>query len=72
MMRSDALKFHVYPVWTEIKGTEQILILHVCCRDNIKSEDFLVGETLSQVCSMDEDKSKSIIVDEISTEERES
>ena len=31
-----------------------------------------MDETLSQVCSMDEDKSKSVIIDEVSTEESES
>ena len=35
-------------------------------------EEFLVDDTLSQVCSTDEKESKGIIVDESSTEESES
>ena len=40
--------------------------------DESESEEFLVEETLSQVCSMEEDESKIIIVNESYTEESES
>ena len=71
-MRADALNLHVYPVRTEMTGTKHIPVLHVCSMDESESEEFLVAENLSQVCSTDKEKSKSIIVDEISTEESES
>ena len=64
MMRSDALNSHVYPVITEMTGTKQIPISHVCYTDKSESEEFLVDKTLLHVCSTGEDKSKSIIVDE--------
>ena len=69
-MRAYALNSYVYPVRTEMTGTKQITIYHVCSTDESKSEEFLVGKTLSRVCSMDKDKSKIVIVDESSTEER--
>ena len=53
-------------------GTKQIMILNNCYPDERKSEEFLLDEILSQVCSTDEDESKGIIVDESSTEESES
>ena len=71
-MRADALNLHVYPVRTELTGTEQISILHVCSTYEIKSEEFLVGKTLSQICSTDEKKQKNIIGDEINLEESKS
>ena len=40
-------------------------------RDKSESKDFLVEETLSQVCSTDRDESKGIIADEIFAEENE-
>ena len=51
---------------------KQIPILHVFSTYEIELEEFLVDETLSWVCSTDEDKSKGIIVNESSTEEGES
>ena len=38
MMRYDALNSHVYPIRTEMIGTQQILISHVCSTDKSKSE----------------------------------
>ena len=34
-MRADTLNSHVYPVRTEMTGTKQIPILHVCSTDDI-------------------------------------
>ena len=56
MMRADALNSHVYPVRTEITATKQILTSHVCSTDEIKLKESPVNKTLSQKCSMDEDK----------------
>ena len=72
MMRADALNSENYPVGTEMTGTKNISISHVCSTDESKSEEFLVDKTLSQVFHTEKDKSKSVIVDEISTEEIES
>ena len=72
MMRVDVLNLHVYPVRTEITGTKQIPTSHVCSTDGSELKEFLVGETLSQIYSTDEDESKGIIVDGSSTEEDES
>ena len=72
MMRADALNLHVYPVRMEMTGMKQIPVSHVCLTDKSESEEFLVEKTLSQVCSTVEDESKSIIDDEIYTEESES
>ena len=63
MMRADDLKLDNYPVRTEMTGKKQILILHVCSTDDIKSKEFLADKNLSQVCSMDEGESESFIVD---------
>ena len=60
------------PVRTDITGTKQIIISHVCYADESESEELLADKTLSQVCYIDEDKSKIIICDESSTEESES
>ena len=72
MMRSDALNVHVYPVITETTGMKHIPILHVCSTDKSELEDFLVGGNVLQVYSTDNDKSKGIIADESSMEERKS
>ena len=72
MMRADALNSHVYPVGTEMTATKQILILHVCSMEEIKSEEFLVNETLSQVSYTDEEETNIITFGEISTEKSES
>ena len=72
MMRDDTLNAQVYPVRTEINYMQQIPISHVCSMDESGSEGFLVDENILQFCSTNKDKSKNIIVDEISTEESES
>ena len=72
MMRADSLNLHVYPVRTEMNDTQHILTSHVYYKDEIKLKEFLVDKTLLQLCSTDEDESKSIIVDECSTKEDES
>ena len=69
MMRADVLNFQVYPVRTEMTGTQQIPISHVFYTDESESKEFLVDETLSQVCSTNEYGSKIFIAEEISTEE---
>ena len=46
--------------------------MHVCSTDDSKLKEFLVDKTLSQSCSINKDESKSIIVNECSTEEDES
>ena len=51
--------------------TKHIPILHIYSTDESESEEFLVDEDLSQVCSTDEDEPKGIIANEISTEENE-
>ena len=63
MMIADTLNSHVYPVRTKMTGTKQILISQRFSTDESKPEEFLADENLSQVCSMDEDESKIIIVD---------
>ena len=72
MTRSDALNLHVYPVITEMNGTQQILTSHVYSMDESELRNFPVDKTLLQICSIDEDKSKSIIADECSTNDDES
>ena len=52
--------------------TKQIPISHIFSRNKRKLEEFLVDETLSQVCYMEEDESKGIIVNGSSMEESES
>ena len=51
---------------------KHIPISHVCSIDDNESKEFPVNENLWQACSTDEDESKSIIVNKISTEDRES
>ena len=72
IVRSDALNLHIYPVRTEMTGMDHIPMSHVCSKDQSESEEFPVDETLPQVYSTDKDESKSIFVDESSTEESES
>ena len=48
---------------------KHIPTLHVFSTDKSKLKEFLVDETLSQICYTDEDESKGIIIDECSTEE---
>ena len=57
MMRPDARNLHIGPVRTEMTGTQQIPISHVCELDERKSKYFLVDENLSQVCSTDKGES---------------
>ena len=71
-MRSDAFNSHADPVRTEVTGTQQIPISHVCDSDESKSKGITVDENLLRVCSTDESKSEIVIVDENSTEESES
>ena len=58
LMRADALNSENYPVITEMTGSKNITILHVCSTDDSKSKEFLVDENLLQVCYTDDDKSK--------------
>ena len=67
MMRTDAVNLQVYPVITEVTGTQQIPTSHIYFTDDTELKEFLVRKTLLHVYSTDEDKSKGIIVDEIST-----
>ena len=53
-------------------GMKHNPILHVCYSNEIELEEFQVEETLLQVCSTDKNESKSIIVNESSTEENNS
>ena len=71
-MRADTLNAHVYPVRTETTATKQIPTLHICSKEESELKQFLVDETLSQICSTDEDESKGIIVNKCFTEEDES
>ena len=60
-MRADAFNSHVGPARTEMTGTQQITILHVCDLDERKSKEILAEQKLSQVCSTDKGKSESVI-----------
>ena len=46
-MRADDLNFHVEPVRTEMTGTQQILISHICDSDESKSKFILAEKKLS-------------------------
>ena len=67
MMRVDALNLRVYPVKTKMTTMKQIPISSVFSTDKSELKYSLVNETLSQICSTDEDESKGIIVDKCST-----
>ena len=71
MLRAYSLHSQVYSVRIEMNVTKHIMISHVSSTDESKSKEFLVEKTLLQVCSMDKDESKGIIVDESSTEQSE-
>ena len=71
-MRADALNSYIYPVGTDVTATKYIPTSHVCSTYESGLKEFLVGKTLSQICSTEKDESKGIIVDECSTEEDES
>ena len=62
MVRADVLNLQVYPVRTEMTDMKQIPTLHICSTDEIEIKDFPVDKNLLQICSMNKDKSKSIIV----------
>ena len=68
-MRDDALNSHIYPVRTEMNGTQQISTSNVYYMDKSELKEFLVDETSSQICSTDKDEPKVIIVNKCSTEE---
>ena len=72
MMRDDVLNLRVYPVRTEITDAKHIPISHVFFTDDNKSKEFLVDENLSHFYSTNKGNSKSVIVNESSTEEIES
>ena len=71
-MRDDSLNPHIDPVRTEITGTEQIPISHICDSDERASKRIIVDENLSQVCSTNEGDPESVIVDENSMEDSKS
>ena len=64
MTRDDAFNSHVDPVRTEMTGTQQIMILHVCDSDESESKEILTDENLSQVCSEDKSESEIVTVNE--------
>ena len=66
MMRYDTFNLHIDPVRTEITGTQQIPISHVCDSDERKSKGIIVDKTILQVCSTEESESLGVIVDESS------
>ena len=56
MMRADELNSENYPVRTERTGTKQIPTSHIFSTDESELKEFLVDETLSQICCTNEDK----------------
>ena len=56
MMRADAFNLHVDPVRTEITGTQQIPILHVCDSGKRKPKGIISDGTLLQVVYTDKSK----------------
>ena len=72
MMGADTFNLNVYPGGTEMTGTQQITILHVCDLDESESKEILVEKNLSQIFSTEEGKSESFIVDESFTEDSKS
>ena len=72
MMRDDALNSYIDPVVTEMTGMQHIPISHVWSMDKSESKEFIAEKILSQVCSTDKGESESVIINESSTEERES
>ena len=69
MMIFDALNLHVYPARTKMTAMKKILNTHDYSTGESELKEFLVDETLSQICSTDEDKQKGIIVNECYAEE---
>ena len=62
MMRDDAFNYHVDTVRTEVTGTQQIQISHVCDFDRSKSKEILADKNVYQVFSSDEGESESVII----------
>ena len=56
MMRSDTLNSHIYPVRTEINGTQQVPIAHVYSNDKSELKEFLVDKNLLHIFSTNEDE----------------
>ena len=55
-----------------MNGMKQIPNLHIYSKDENELKEFIVDKTLSQICSTEEDESKSIIVGKCSTKKDES
>ena len=72
MMIADDLNLHVYPLRTEMTATKQIPTSHVCSTHESELIEFLVDKTLSQICPTDDEESKGLTVENVSTEEEES
>ena len=72
MTRSDVLNLHVYPVRTEMTVTQKIPISHVYSNTESELKEFLVDGTILQICSTNENESKSIIIDKCFMKEDES
>ena len=71
MMRTDALNLENYPVRMEMTSTKQIPTSHIFSTNESELKEFLVDKNLSQICSMDKDESRGIIVNECYTKEEE-
>ena len=56
MMRDYVFNSYGDPIRTEITGTQQTPILHVCDSDIIKSKEILEDNSLLQVYYMDKDE----------------
>ena len=69
MMIYDAFNYPIAAVWREMTGTQQILISHIWYSDYSESIETIVNKNLSQVCSTDEEKPESVIVDESTIDE---
>ena len=63
-IRADAFNLNVDPVRTEITGTQQIPISHVCDLGESESNEILADENFPQVCSTDKSEPESVIVNE--------
>ena len=72
MMRADTCNLENYPVKTKMNATKQILISHVCSKEESNLKEFIFDKTLSQIYSTDKDESKIIIVNKCSTKKDES
>ena len=61
MMISDALNFHIDTIRTEMTGTQQIMILHVCDLYESESKYFFADKNLLQVFSTSNSESEIVI-----------